>query len=84
MGRYQPLQMVWTVLAFTMRVMEKFGVSLPHYSGSQAQMGKKVSSANMQPGDPIFYAGSNGKGKPRSYLYWKWPHRTCSQPQKWY
>ena len=46
---------------FTMRVMEKFGVSLPHYSGSQVQMGKKVSSANMQPGDLIFYAGSNGK-----------------------
>lgn len=46
---------------FTMRVMEKFGVSLPHYSGSQAQMGKKVSSANMQPGDLIFYAGSSGK-----------------------
>lgn len=46
---------------FTMRVMEKFGVSLPHYSGSQAQMGKKVSSANIQPGDLIFYAGSNGK-----------------------
>ncbi len=46
---------------FTMRVMEKFGVSLPHYSGSQAQMGKKVTSATMQPGDLIFYAGSNGK-----------------------
>ena len=27
----------------------------------QAQMGKKVSSANMQPGDLIFYAGSSGK-----------------------
>ena len=46
---------------FTMRVMEKFGVSLPHYSGSQAQMGKKVPSATMKPGDLIFYAGSNGK-----------------------
>ena len=46
---------------FTMRVMEKFGVSLPHYSGSQAQMGKKVTSATMIPGDLIFYAGSNGK-----------------------
>ena len=44
-----------------MRVMEKFGVSLPHYSGSQAQMGKKVTSATMKPGDLIFYAGSNGK-----------------------
>ena len=46
---------------FTMRVMEKFGVSLPHYSGSQAQMGKKVTSATMKPGDLIFYTGSNGK-----------------------
>lgn len=46
---------------FTMRVMEKFGVSLPHYSGSQAQMGKKVTYATMKPGDLIFYAGSNGK-----------------------
>ena len=46
---------------FTMRVMEKFGVSLPHYSGSHAQMGKKVTSATMKPGDLIFYAGSNGK-----------------------
>lgn len=46
---------------FTMRVMEKFSVSLPHYSGSQAQMGKKVTSATMKPGDLIFYAGSNGK-----------------------
>lgn len=46
---------------FTMRVMEKFGVSLPHYSGSQAQMGKKVTSATMKLGDLIFYAGSNGK-----------------------
>ena len=46
---------------FTVRVMEKFGVSLPHYSGSQAQMGKKVTSATMKPGDLIFYAGSNGK-----------------------
>ena len=46
---------------FTMRVMEKFGVSLPHYSGSQAQLGKKVTYATMKPGDLIFYAGSNGK-----------------------
>lgn len=46
---------------FTMKVMEKFGVSLPHYSGSQAKMGKKVTSANMKPGDLIFYAGSNGR-----------------------
>lgn len=46
---------------FTMQVMAKFGVSLPHYSGSQAKMGKAVTSANMRPGDLVFYAGSNGK-----------------------
>lgn len=45
---------------FTMKVMEKFGVSLPHYSGSQAQMGKAVSSSEMRPGDLIFYANSRG------------------------
>lgn len=45
---------------FTMKVMEKFGVYLPHYSGSQAKMGKKVTSATMRPGDLIFYAGSSG------------------------
>ena len=46
---------------FTMQVMKHFGVSLPHYSGSQAQMGKAVKSSEMRPGDLIFYAGSNGK-----------------------
>ena len=46
---------------FTMRGMEKSGVSRPHHSGSQSQMGKKATSATMKPGDLIFYAGSNGK-----------------------
>ncbi len=46
---------------FTMRVMEEFGVSLPHYSGSQAQLGKKVSSAEMRPGDLVFYSNSGGR-----------------------
>ena len=45
---------------FTMKVMQQFGVSLPHYSGAQAKLGKKVTSANMRPGDLIFYAGSGG------------------------
>ena len=44
-----------------MRVMEHFGVSLPHYSGSQAQMGKKVSSSEMRPGDLVFYSNSGGR-----------------------
>ena len=46
---------------FTMQVMKQFGVSLPHYSGSQAKMGKAVTSGNMRPGDLIFYAGSGGQ-----------------------
>ena len=46
---------------FTMKVMEKFGVSLPHYSVSQSKMGKKVTSETMRPGDLVFYAGSGGQ-----------------------
>lgn len=46
---------------FTMQVMKQFGVSLPHYSGAQAKMGKAVTSGNMKPGDLIFYAGSGGQ-----------------------
>lgn len=45
---------------FTMAVYSKFGVSLPHHSGSQAGRGKAVSSDNMRPGDLIFYANSGG------------------------
>ncbi len=45
---------------FTMQVMKQFGVSLPHYSGSQAQMGKVVNSSQMRPGDLVFYANSSG------------------------
>ena len=45
---------------FTMKVLEHFGVSLPHYSGSQAKMGKGIKSSEMRPGDLIFYAGSSG------------------------
>lgn len=46
---------------FTMKVYEHFGISLPHYSGSQAQMGKAVSSSEMRPADLIFYTDSRGK-----------------------
>ena len=46
---------------FTMKVLQNFGVSLPHYSGSQAQMGKGIKSSEVRPGDLIFYAGSNGR-----------------------
>ena len=43
-----------------MQVLGHFGISLPHYSGSQAKMGKAVSSSEMRPGDLIFYTNSRG------------------------
>ncbi len=46
---------------FTMQVLGKYGYSLPHYSGSQAQMGTKIDSSQMRPGDLIFYANKSGK-----------------------
>ena len=45
---------------FTMKVLQNFGISLPHYSGSQAKMGWAVKSSEMKPGDLVFYAGSSG------------------------
>ncbi len=46
---------------FVLSVFKKFGVKLPHYSGSQAQCGTKISASELQPGDLIFY--SRGKEK---------------------
>ena len=45
---------------FTMSVYSKFGVGLPHYSGSQGGMGSAVKSSDMKPGDLLFYANSKG------------------------
>ncbi|MBS7305382.1 MAG: C40 family peptidase [Lachnospiraceae bacterium] len=44
---------------FTLSVFKKYGMTLPHHSGSQAQMGKKVSLSEAKAGDLVFY--SNGK-----------------------
>ena len=43
---------------FTMKVFQKYGISLPHHSGSQPSRGKKISRSQLQPGDLIFYASS--------------------------
>ena len=43
---------------FTMKIYERYGISLPHYSGSQPSYGKKISRSELQPGDLIFYASS--------------------------
>ena len=40
---------------FTMKIYQKYGISLPHYSGSQPSYGKKITRAELQPGDLIFY-----------------------------
>lgn len=45
---------------FTLSVLGKFGYGLPHYSVSQSQMGKKIDSSQMKPGDLIFYSNKSG------------------------
>lgn len=43
---------------FVLSVFKNYGYTLPHHSGSQAQMGTKISESELLPGDLIFY--SNG------------------------
>ena len=45
---------------FVLSVFKKFGVSLPHHSGSQANSGTKISAGDLQPGDLVFYGNSRG------------------------
>lgn len=45
---------------FVLSVFKKFGVSLPHYSGAQANSGTKISAGDLQPGDLVFYGNSRG------------------------
>lgn len=35
--------------------MKQHGVSLPHYSGAQFQLGERVTPADLQPGDAVFF-----------------------------
>ncbi len=41
---------------FVFSVFAKYGVSLPHSSRSQANMGTSISASELQPGDLVFYA----------------------------
>ncbi len=41
---------------FTMKVYEKYGISLPHNASAQSQYGTKVSISEAKPGDLIFYS----------------------------
>lgn len=45
---------------FVQSVMKNFGISLPRTSREQGSAGRGISSAEMRPGDLVFYAGSSG------------------------
>lgn len=44
---------------FTMRIYEKYGVSLPHSSKAQANSGTRVNSSEAKPGDLFFYGNGS-------------------------
>jgi cell wall-associated NlpC family hydrolase len=45
---------------FTQSVMANFGISIPRTAASQSGSGTAVSLSDIQPGDLLFYAGSDG------------------------
>ena len=44
---------------FTLSVYRNYGVSLPHSSKAQAHCGERIDLSELQPGDLVFYGGSN-------------------------
>ncbi|HEY6960658.1 MAG TPA: C40 family peptidase [Gaiellaceae bacterium] len=42
---------------FTRFVYLHFGIALPHYSGAQFELGRRVSRAGLRPGDLVFFDG---------------------------
>ena len=53
---------------FTMKVYQQFGYSLPHYSGSQAQMGTRIKASEAKPGDLFFYGHGGTIGHVAIYI----------------
>ena len=47
---------------FTKYVFGKMGVSLPHYTGAQWQLGSPVAKSDLQPGDLVFFNGLGHMG----------------------
>lgn len=45
---------------FVLSVFKKFGVTLSHYSGAQANEGRQISASELKPGDLVFYGNSRG------------------------
>ena len=44
---------------FVLSIYAKYGYSLPHYSGAQANCGTRISASEAKPGDLFFYGGSS-------------------------
>jgi cell wall-associated NlpC family hydrolase len=42
---------------FTRFVYSHFGIALPHYSGAQFSLGRRVSRGGLRPGDLVFFDG---------------------------
>lgn len=53
---------------FTMGVMARFGISLPHSSRSQANRGTAISASDLRPGDLIFYGRGSSIGHVALYI----------------
>ena len=47
---------------FTRFVYAHFGISLPHYTGSQFSRGRRVSRGGLRPGDLVFFDGVDHVG----------------------
>lgn len=41
---------------FTLSIMKKYGITLPHSAAAQSNMGTKITMAEARPGDLVFYA----------------------------
>jgi peptidoglycan DL-endopeptidase LytE len=54
---------------FTMYVMRQYGVSLPHSSRAQFNMGRAVTRSGLQAGDLVFFRGYSGGGVGHVGLY---------------
>ena len=53
---------------FTMRIYEKYGISLPHSSRAQSGYGTKINSSEAKPGDLFFYGNGGGINHVAMYI----------------
>ncbi len=53
---------------FTMLLMKKYGISLPHSARAQSKMGTAVDLDEVRPGDLIFYSDSTGVNHVTVYI----------------